>query len=531
MENAIKYINVLDFDISLKSWFPIERIDSRLRVPIKGKPDTRDIYTYVIEETNKIRVSQKREPLKEDGLILQPFEGYYVPFREWNVYNNIQFKWKPPTQLTVDFKIKEDPENKGIWWLLTSTRQNYDVKQKDGSNIHAIIDISSNPGYKKLYSEGDVVECKLKEGRNPNGNVFVPIRKREDKTDGNSLQTIMSTLDVVKNPFTLDILKSAIHSLLTGTHPEEFIKFYSLSKLILCSVGMFFTKKDIAEVKKIYNIYFGKDITDGLETLAPQPEPEPESLSEAEIVIIENVENVEPENVENVEPENFSFGATKGLLRTIRKNKETKTTHRFNYELELRIYPYIKKGKKIEIKRFTYYYLLDFLKKRVARQSYEYNIDLVSSDGLETFRSTYLDSTLKNPTNMKKTKILEYKSTPLYPDKKLYNNLTFKLSLSTEENSIKTVGLKTTSARNIKYDLIRKKIRSSFYPYYKGSFLWRIDVTKVLNIKDHKNLETSIETYELECEYIGPKENISFQTFLDSMNYVYTLILFNTSYC
>ena len=42
--------------------------------------------------------------------------------------------------------------------------------------------------------------------------------------------------------------------------------------------------------------------------------------------------------------------------------------------------------------------------------------------------------------------------------------------------------------------------------------------------------EPGIESYELECEYIGPRE-ISFQTFIDSMNYVYKLILQNTSYC
>ena len=135
------------------------------------------------------------------------------------------------------------------------------------------------------------------------------------------------------------------------------------------------------------------------------------------------------------------------------------------------------------------------------------------------------------PENMKKTRVLEYKSIPLEPDKKLYNNLTFKLSLSTEEPSLKTIGLKTTGARNLKYDLIRKKIRSSFYPVYKGMFLWRIDLTKVLSIKDHRTLDTSVETYELECEYIGPTEGIPFQMFLESMNYVYTLVLFNTSYC
>jgi hypothetical protein len=282
-----------EFDITLKTWFPIERIK-----------DTNDIYKYVIEETNKERKLLKKPILEEDGLILQPFDGNYVTFREWNVYNNVQFKWKPPSELTVDFKIKFNPENKNQWWLLTKSEQNYDVKQPDGTTVHAII--IPTELQKKLYIEGDVVECKLKEQTNPERNIFIPLNKREDKNEGNSLQTIMSTMEVVQNKFTLDILKPAILAITTGTNSEEVLKFYNVSKLILCSVGMFFTETEISEIKNIYEY-------------------------------------------------NTSFG---GLLEDTLKNiKKTKSNKKYKQdrELEFRVYPYIKKGKKENIKKFTYF--------------------------------------------------------------------------------------------------------------------------------------------------------------------------------
>jgi hypothetical protein len=130
---------------------------------------------------------------------------------------------------------------------------------------------------------------------------------------------------------------------------------------------------------------------------------------------------------------------------------------------------------------------------------------------------------------MKKTKVKEYTAIPANPDEKLFNNLTFKLSLSTEDPSPITITVKPESSKVIAYDIIREKQRSSFYPLFDGEYLWRIDLTRVLTIKDHNKLDEGIETYELECEYIGGQ--IPFQTFIDSMNYVYKMILYNTSYC
>jgi hypothetical protein len=105
----------------------------------------------------------------------------------------------------------------------------------------------------------------------------------------------------------------------------------------------------------------------------------------------------------------------------------------------------------------------------------------------------------------------------------LYNNLTFKLALSTEKDSVVQVNLKNkVKNEHIVYNTIRVKYRDSFY-----IGLWRIDITKVITTMNIDKI--GIETYEIECEYIGGK--VPFQTFIESMNFVYKLILGNTSYC
>lgn len=489
IENAVRNIQNPDFDISAKLWFPIEFILPSQRPLLKnGNVDMRPIYQYVVTKTNEAR--GKKPKLNEDGLILQSFDGSYVPFHEWNVYNNIQFKWKPPSELTVDFKIKEDPDHKKVWWLLTASGQNYDVKLPNGQNIHAIV-IPSDSDREK-YKDGDVVECKLKGGpANPQKNIFVILNKREDKDRGNSLQTIMSTMGVVNQPFTLDILKPAIEAYFTLNSIGEILKFYSKSKLLLCASDMFFNTDEVSEIKKIYNIYIGN---------------------------VSSFGGGGASRLQNVPPS-----------RKIQKPKKQEKVFSTNYELELRVFPYIKKGRKENINKFTYFYLFDFLKKAIVGRGYIFTNDFMSNMEGSAYRSSYNGRTLLNPVNMKKTKVKEYTATPANPDEKLFNNLTFKLSLSTEDPSPITITVKPESSKVIAYDIIREKQRSSFYPLFDGEYLWRIDLTRVLTIKDHNKLDEGIETYELECEYIGGQ--IPFQTFIDSMNYVYKMILYNTSYC
>ena len=116
------------------------------------------------------------------------------------------------------------------------------------------------------------------------------------------------------------------------------------------------------------------------------------------------------------------------------------------------------------------------------------------------------------------------------PKKKqsLYNNLQFKLVLSEELKTNNIIGLKTLNPANRvgSNNSIRIKNRYSFEFYS----LWRLDLTIVKSGYSINEASESNEVYEIECEYIGPKD-ISFNKFIKSLSNVYIMILTNTSYC
>ena len=220
--------------VETKMWFPVYLIEQ-----------VADIYNFVIQETNKSRKNR----LKADGLILQSYEGKYIPFGPWNRYNNIQFKWKPSNELTIDFKIKVVGNNE--WHLYTKTDQPYNISQPEGDPLPATCIPTDLQKIK--YSNNEIVEFKYRSTGNPNQNLFVPVRSRPEK-EANSLATIMSTMNVVFNPFTLDLLKPAFKFLETKTSIDlkRYLNIFSESDLILCSINFFFTKHEIKEIKKVY---------------------------------------------------------------------------------------------------------------------------------------------------------------------------------------------------------------------------------------------------------------------------------------
>jgi hypothetical protein len=506
-----------EFDITSKIWFPLGDIKDEL-----------DIYEYVKKETNKIRKSLKLPKLVDDGLILQPWDGFYVPFREWNVYNNVQFKWKPPDRLTIDVKLKTNPNNKKEWWLLTKRDQEYMVKQDDGQNIHAIV--KKTETLIKNFRDNDVVECKLDSKFNSERNIFKIILKRTDKTEGNSLETIMSTMNVVSNPFTLDIIKPAITSIISQTNVKDIIKFMPFNKLALMSVDIFFTNSEINSIKNLYNLYFG--ISD--DGLLVEDQEDPMTGDELPGILLENPELNEPEISTMVNPGGIDFergnefGTLKEILSSIEKMGTSPIQRKSQYELELRIYPYIKKRKTDNLKKFTYYYLLDYFRKTNMNHTMTYSIDILENTGSQrsgfepTYRSTYGSLDLTNPINQIKTRIREYRS---IPKKDTKFPLTYKLSLSTETDTSKVVRPQTQKQNGIVYNKARVKYRDSFLTF---DGLWRVDITRVITTNNLMS-GTGTETYELECEYVS--RQVDFDTFLRSMSDIYKKILFNSNYC
>jgi hypothetical protein len=329
----------------------------------------------------------------------------------------------------------------------------------------------------------------------------------------------MSTMSVVSNPFTLDILKPAIIGILER-NPRKALEFMPFDKLALMSVGVFFTQTEITSIRNIYNMYFG--ISD--DGRIDQPD-EPDEQEEIQV-------NVNPGGLDFERPNEFGVVEERPTLADMISNLERMGTapmqRKSQYELELRIYPYTKKGKINSIKKFTYSYLLDYFKKSGMQYIQSYTIDIIEKSSKKrsatdpVLRSTYNDTSLTNPLNQIKTRIRDYRSVPSDPN--LFP-LTYKLSLSTETETKKKVGPKTQKDNGVVYNKSRVKYRDSFLTL---DTLWRVDITHVLTTYDLTSM-LGDETYELECEYVG--KTVDFDTFLESMSHIYKTILFNSNYC
>lgn len=456
------------FHVSLKQWFPITEVYK-----------TNNFYKYIADWTNDYRIKRGIPTLNADGLIFQPNDGPYIPFREWNGYNNVQFKWKPADELTIDFKIQVVGDH---WILLTKTDQQFMVNQpKDskGNNVQPVpaMCYPSKEDFAK-YHNSEIVEFKYQHRDNPQKNLFIPVRSRNEKS-ANSYNTIMSTLDVIYDPFSLDDLRECFEIInsnrISTTDGMKTLlnKVYSVSDLILFSIyktnNMFFNPSEVKGIEKIYNTFVSEESD--------------------------------------------------------------------NYELEFRIFSYTT-AKKINMTKSTFFYLMDFCWQNFPMETYD-SIDIVLNEYSRTKkqRSTYLnfsDIKARNPIqNITKNSIDSFSSVPTKPNDKLYNNLTFKLDLSTEEHTGKKLGTVTQIDDKKVTNFIRVKSRKSF----KVNDLWQIDLTRVKSSYFLNDVLEKNETFECECEFIGPGSQnnhgtpIPFDVFLESINKLYQVILSNSGYC
>jgi hypothetical protein len=439
--------------LTVKIWYPLYAIMS-----------SANVYDYIAKETNKNR--DKNTKLKADGLILQPFDTPYVPFGPWNKYNNVQFKWKPSNELTIDFKIKIISKNE--WHLATKTDQPYMINQIEGNPLPATC-IPSDL-HKEKYHENEVVEFKFKETGNPNGILFVPVRSRNEK-DANSLSTIKSTMCVINDPFSLELLKPAIKFLNTNMEKinKDFLSIFSVSDLILCIVDNFFTIGEQKEMKKVYNSFI----------------------------------------------ENAKLGPIELECRFSKHGKSGKGVDKFTFYY---LQDYLKNHFKFDLIE-----TIDIIQNKPN----QYKADSISGKGRSTYKNLIKDIyDKKSISNDYKEKIKSYTLEPTDAKQKLYNNLVFKLELAKEIPTDKVIGLKSIYAGKTTNNLIRFKERYSF----KINQLWRIDLTKVVSAYSLETLKDKNETFECECEFIGDAD-VPFETFVKSLSNLFKLIASNSNYC
>jgi hypothetical protein len=435
--------------------------------PISDILKTDKIYEYIDSETNKDRLVKNK--LEADGLIIQPFDTPYIMYGPWIGINNVQFKWKPLEHQTMDFKIKVI--NNSEWELLT--KSNYPFTMP-GSGMKAIcVPTDAN---KKNLKDSDVAEFKYSTSKK----TFQVLRPRPNK-QANSQGAIMAVLRFIINPFVLDYLKPALKEITSpsgdnGLSLSPLLSVMSKTDLILCSTEMFFVESktpeynEIGKLKKIYSEFLGSGSK--------------------------------------------------------------------NMELESRLYKNGNPGKNMD--KITFNYLLEFLSTQF-KMVREVSIDVIEKNEFN-YKSKYRSSyhsfkdlyTLKSFSNQQKILYSQFDSnTPrklndksklekygFYFDenKLLYNEIIFRMSLSEERESKRAVPMGVGN-------LIRYKERYSF----KISDLWILDLTRVKSGYSEEGVNLSPETYEVECEFIGPRDT-SFEDFLSSYNELYKYLISNSSY-
>jgi hypothetical protein len=221
-----------ELGVHVKKWFPLTDI-------LK----TDNIYQYIIDETNKGKY--KKDYLIADGIILQPLDTEYVTFGPWNKYNNIQFKWKPYEDQTMDFKIKMV---KPYYWELL-TRSDYPFTMPGSGKVASY---KPTNFARENFVDSDVAEFSF----NKEKGTFKLIRARPNKM-ANSVGSIMSIFKFIYNPFTLDALKPML-KVFNGESKDlvDLLKKYTTSDLVLCNLknSVVFNKNEIKNIKRFYDL-------------------------------------------------------------------------------------------------------------------------------------------------------------------------------------------------------------------------------------------------------------------------------------
>ncbi len=180
---------------------PFEKIDNMLN---EKKTDVQ-YYNYMINflhnGLNKQykNYSNKTLTIKTDGLIFTPVNKSYQ-IKTWFICNNIQYKWKPINELTIDFKVGKKQDNNNYEALV-------DIKDKTDN-----FRIDKNKTY--IYSENKLVENSIVEtyihkDLTYSQGIFMFKKNRNDKYKSNGIITILSIL----NAYKLDNILTLVYDL------------------------------------------------------------------------------------------------------------------------------------------------------------------------------------------------------------------------------------------------------------------------------------------------------------------------------
>ena len=188
---------------------------------------------YELINTN-LRTGQNKGELINvnlDGLIFTPFDTEYVIGGPWKKFLNVQYKWKPIEEQSIDFLIKI--EKSGIKLQVKVGDKLIDFINKKTQQPYEIIDKSINEIKSLKVRNGTIGEFTW----NSQQRKFELLGIRKDKTSPNGLITALNVMNAIRFPVDLEIIKKFfIVDRLNPLGIKELLQYMSKSQLLRCGI-------------------------------------------------------------------------------------------------------------------------------------------------------------------------------------------------------------------------------------------------------------------------------------------------------
>uniref|UniRef100_A0A6C0LG22 Uncharacterized protein n=1 Tax=viral metagenome TaxID=1070528 RepID=A0A6C0LG22_9ZZZZ len=209
----------------------------------------RETFYKLINEKIRTKQNEHAELLNVslDGLVFTPFDTEYIVGGAWKKFLNIQYKWKPEEEQSVDFAIFKEG-------------QRYVLKIRKGKNLTTFT-IRKNQSYVPVEvtkeASTELSRSKTRDGTigefvyNTSKQQFELLRIRRDKDSPNSLSTAINVMNAIKNPVDLEIIKKFfIINKLNEQGLKQLLRYMTKSQMLRCMVNN--NKLDIfnSDIKK-----------------------------------------------------------------------------------------------------------------------------------------------------------------------------------------------------------------------------------------------------------------------------------------
>lgn len=239
-------INLDWFTIELKPLYSIENFKDIKTISYKDIDGWFQKQLIIDRNTNLKKINEiktkksKYYPVNLDGLIFTPYDTEYVIGGAWKKFLNIQFKWKPPEDQTIDFQVKIVGSIKKLQVLKNNNLFIFKInKDKDAETFSNV-------------KNNDIGEFKF----NKLSQKFDLLRLRNDKKTPNSLITAINVWRSIIYPVNIENIKELLSiKTLKSDKIRSYLIYLNKSQLLSC----IFSNKNqylVNEINKdhIYNL-------------------------------------------------------------------------------------------------------------------------------------------------------------------------------------------------------------------------------------------------------------------------------------